>query len=66
VPTAQARQVLPDPSELVPTEQFWQALLVPSIKNWPPPQHTPVPFVRQWRVCEGLHEPGHAAYMLIY
>ena len=50
VPTAQEMHVLPEPSELVPAEQAWQALLWPSIKYWPPPQHTPVPFVRQWRV----------------
>jgi len=57
VPTAQEMHVLPEPSELVPAEQFWQALLVPSIKYWPPPQHTPVPFVRQWRVWYVLQEP---------
>lgn len=59
VPTAQAMHVLPEPSELVPAEQAWQALLAPSTKYWPPPQQTPVPFERQCRVWKALQEAEH-------
>jgi hypothetical protein len=43
LPGAHDRQKLPDPSALVPALQFWHAVLLPSTKYWPPPQHTAAP-----------------------
>ena len=55
--------VWPPLSEKVPTGHAWQAECVPSMKNWPALQQTPVPVGVQRLVWVAVHEPVQARVM---
>ena len=47
-PSGHGAQEVPAPSaDTVPAGQGWQALSIPSLKNWPAPQHLVTPSLSQ-------------------